>query len=65
MVILEEAAKARSEGSRRFERCFVEQLLLDVGHSIGQGLMLFLEGGGVLLEVVDAVLLAQRPDAQD
>ena len=48
----------------RIEGCLPEETLFDGGHAGGEELVLFAERGGILLEIVDPVLLAERAHAE-
>lgn len=65
LIVAEEGAEASGEETRRFERGFTAKVALDSVHPTSQSVALVPQGRGVLEEVVDPVLLAQRPYAEE
>lgn len=63
-LFTEEEAEPRSKKARGVTRSFSKEALLDVVLSINQALLLMFESGSVFLELVEAVLLTQRSNAQ-
>lgn len=64
-LVSKEEPKPRGQESGGVQRSLAPEVAFDVAHAIGERLPLLSEGGGVLEEAVDAVLLAQRPEAQE
>lgn len=64
-LVSEEEPEPRGQEPGGVQGRLPPEVALDAAHAVVERISLLPEGGGVLQEVVDAVLLAQRPEAQE
>jgi len=64
LIVAEEEAEAGRKEARRVYGGLAAEGGLNVVDAIGERELLIAKCGGVFLKVMDAVLLAQRPDAE-